>query len=172
MRVLPNSLKEPLKDYIGNLVDEQKLIKLLRKESCIVSVGELVTYTCLKQGINPALCIVDFILERKAYSSEMKEKIVSYGKQILRVRNPSGCISDELWDAIQSAYTMIEKGEGPVRIVVDGEEDLASLAAIFLAPSGVTVIYGLPNKGVVVVKATRKHKKIVKDVLDKMNNAK
>jgi uncharacterized protein (UPF0218 family) len=58
--------------------------------------------------------------------------------------------------------------QGPVCIEVDGEEDLASLAAISLAPGGVTVIYGLPNKGVVVVDATTANKKKVKEVLDRM----
>ena len=51
---------------------------------------------------------------------------------------------------------------------VDGEEDLASLVAIYLAPSDVTVIYGLPDKGVLVVKSDTEYKKMVKKILDKM----
>jgi uncharacterized protein (UPF0218 family) len=82
------------------------------------------------------------------------------------VRNPAGVITDELWDAIETVLKHLEKG--PFCIEVEGEEDLASLAAIYLAPGGVTVIYGLPNKGVVVVKATAAHKQKVKEVLDRM----
>ena len=96
----------------------------------------------------------------------MKETIQSYGKIHIKIQNPPGTITDELWDAIETVYKNLQKG--PYCIEVEGEEDLASLAAIYLAPGGVTVIYGLPNKGVVVVKATRSHKQKVKEVLDKM----
>ncbi len=166
MYVLPNDLKETLKGYIGQLVDEPELLKLLKKEKHIVTVGDKVTYTVLKHGFTPLLCIVDFILERKPYPEEMKTLIQGFGRVHLKIKNPPGTITDELWDAIQTVYQNPQNN--PVCIEVEGEEDLASLAAIYLAPGGVTVIYGLPNKGVVVVKATEAHKQRVKEVLDKM----
>jgi uncharacterized protein (UPF0218 family) len=166
MYVLPEDLKDTLKGYIGQLVDEPDLIKLLKKEKSVVTVGDKVTYTVLKHGFTPLLCIVDFILERKPYPKEMKTLIQGYGRVHLKIKNPPGTITDELWDAIQMVYKNPQNS--PVCIEVDGEEDLASLAAIYLAPQGVTVIYGLPNKGVVVVKATDAHKQKVKEVLDKM----
>ncbi len=166
MHVLPDDLKDTLKGYIGQLVDEPTLLKLLKKEKHIVSVGDKVTYTLLKHGFSPVLCIVDFILERKPYPEEMKACIQAFGAVHLLIKNPPGTISDELWDAIHSVFQNLQAG--PVCIEVDGEEDLASLAAIYLAPPGVTVIYGLPNKGVVVVQATTAHKQKVKEVLDRM----
>jgi len=166
MYVLPDTLKDTLKGHIGRLVDEPGLLSLLKHEKTIVSVGDRVTYTVLNHGLSPVLCIVDFVLERKSYPSEMKEAIQRYGKIHIQIRNPPGTITDELWDAIKTAYQNLDKG--PYCIEVEGEEDLASLAAIWLAPGGVTVIYGLPNKGVVVVKATTTHKQKVKEVLDRM----
>jgi uncharacterized protein (UPF0218 family) len=166
MYVLPDDLKDTLKGYIGDLVDEPGLLKLLKKEKYIVSVGDKVTYTLLKHGINPILCIVDYKLERKPYPSEMKAVIQRFSTIRLQIKNPPGTITDELWDAIKTVFKNIKNG--PVCIEVEGEEDLASLAAIYLAPGGVTVIYGLPNKGVVVVKATTAHKQKVKEVLDRM----
>ncbi len=62
---LPDDLKNTLKGYIGALVDEPQLLNLLKKEKNIVSVGDRVTYTLLKNGIIPFLCIVDYQLERK-----------------------------------------------------------------------------------------------------------
>ena len=168
MRVLPDDLKETLKEHIGSLVDEQGLLTLLKSEKQVVTVGDKVTYTLLSHGFSPVLCVVDFILERREYPSEMKKMIQSYGTHCIRVANPAGVITDELWNAIESAYGRIIMGGGPVRIEVTGEEDLASLVAIYLAPRGVTVIYGLPNKGVVVVKSTDAHKHKVKEVLDRM----
>jgi uncharacterized protein (UPF0218 family) len=166
MYVIPERLKETLKGYIGQLVDEPTLLLVLKKESCIVSVGDQVTYTLLKHGISPVLCIVDFILERRPYRPEMKTLIQGFGKTHLHIKNPPGTITDELWDAIKTVFSHLE--DGPTCIEVEGEEDLASLAAIYLAPPGATVIYGLPNKGVVVVKATMAHKQKVKDILDQM----
>jgi len=166
MYVLPDDLKDTLKQYIGQLVDEPTLLKLLKKEKSIVTVGDRVTYTVLKHGFTPLLCIVDFILERKQYPEEMKKLIQMFGLVHLKIKNPPGTITDELWDAIQTVYQNPQNR--PICIEVEGEEDLASLAAIYLAPRGVTVIYGLPNKGVVVVKATEAHKQKVKEVLDRM----
>jgi uncharacterized protein (UPF0218 family) len=166
MYVLPDELKDTLKGYIGQLVNEPELLKLLKKKKYIVSVGDKVTYTLLKHGITPILCIVDFLLERKPYSEEMKTLIQKSKMVHLKVKNPPGTITDELWNAIKTVFQNLK--EAPVCIEVDGEEDLASLAAISLAPEGVTVIYGLPNKGVVVVEATPAHKKKVKEVLDRM----
>lgn len=166
MYVLPDDLKDTLKGHIGQLVDEPTLLKLLKNEKHIVSVGDRVTYTLLKHGFSPVLCIVDFILERKSYPSEMKACIQSFGKVHLKIQNPPGTITDELWDAIKAFFENPQTS--PVCIEVEGEEDLASLAAIYLAPPGVTVIYGLPNKGVVVVQSTTAHKQKVKEVLDRM----
>ena len=167
MRVLPDSLRESLKEPIGRLVkNDDELFTLIFGEHYIVSVGDRVTYTLLKQGITPRLCIVDYLLEQKAYPVEMRQRIQGFAKRYIPVSNPPGCISDELWDAIKSVFS--QRTEDPICIEVDGEEDLASLAVIYLAPRDVTVIYGLPNKGVVVVKATATHKQKVKTILDKM----
>jgi uncharacterized protein (UPF0218 family) len=166
MYVLPDDLKDTLKGYIGDLVDEPGLLKLLNKEKYIVSVGDKVTYTLLKHGITPILYIVDYKLERKPYPSEMKAFIKRLSTIRIQIKNPPGTITDELWDAIKTVFKNLKNG--PVCIEVEGEEDLASLAAIYLAPGGVTVIYGLPNRGVVVVKATTSNKQKVKEVLDRM----
>ena len=45
-----------------------------------------------------------------------------------------------------------------MKIVVDGEEDLATLPAILYAPLGSVVIYGQPNEGSVLVNVTSEMK--------------
>jgi uncharacterized protein (UPF0218 family) len=166
MYVLPAELREKLSQPIGFLVDEPELLRLVAHEKYVVSVGDRVTYTLLQHKITPVVCIIDFILERKPYPLKMKEVLTKFGRIRLHIKNPVGTITDDLWEAIKLVYQHLKSG--PFCIEVEGEEDLASLAAIYLAPGGVTVIYGLPNKGVVVVKATRSHKRKVKEVLDKM----
>ena len=166
MRKLPDSLRDKLKEPIGLLVDEKKLIELVKDEKHVVSIGDMVTFTLLKHGIDPSFCIVDYQIKRNEYSEEMMELIKAWGKKSVVVKNPAGCISDDLWMVIENAYECID--EGSLRIEVIGEEDLASLVAIYMAPRGVTVIYGLPNKGVLVVKSSDEYKKKAKEVLDVM----
>ena len=166
MRVLPENLIEFLKEPIGQLLDEKQLLNLAKDEKYVVSIGDQVTYTLLKHDIEPIFCIVDYKTRRGECSDEVKELIRSFGNKIFVVENPAGCISDELWNIIQFAFENLEIGK--IRIEVEGEEDLASLAAIHMAPPDVTIIYGLPNKGVLVVKPTDDIKNKVKEVIDKM----
>ncbi len=166
MRVLPDTLRDLLKEPIGCLASERQLLELLRNEKYIVSIGDQVTYTLLKHGIEPVFCVIDFRTQRGDCSAEVKSTLRSFGKTRKVIHNPAASLSDELWDAIKNAYLNLEKGS--IRIEVVGEEDLAALAAIYLAPGDVTIIYGLPNRGVVVVKPTEEHKRKVKEILDKM----
>ncbi len=164
--VLPDDLRDKLKEPLGPLVDEKELLILLEGEKYIVSVGDQVTYTLLKNNIEPVFCIVDFKIKRNRCSDEIKNTIQSFGKKMVTIENPPRCISSDLWDAIDSAYNNLEKYS--LRIEIKGEEDLAALPAILLAPRDVTIIYGLPNRGVVVVKAIEENKRKVKEILDKM----
>jgi GTP-dependent dephospho-CoA kinase len=166
MRVLPDNLRDILKAPIGQLVDEKGLLKLIRDEKYIVSIGDLVTYTILKNEIEPFFCIVDYKTRRGSCSEEIIDLIKSFGKKTILVKNPPATITDDLWNIIEIAYENL-KNES-LRIEVEGEEDLASLAAIYLAPPDVTIIYGLPDKGVLVVKPTDYNKRKVKEILDKM----
>jgi uncharacterized protein (UPF0218 family) len=167
MRVLPDDLRDILKKPIGELVNEKQLLELLSKEEFIVSIGDQVTYTILKNNIMPIFCVVDFKTRRGGFPLEFIQIIKTYGDKVIRVNNPQGCITDELWNAIENAF---QKADERIftRIEVDGEEDLASLVAIFLAPLDVTIIYGLPNKGVLVVKPTYKNKEKVSEILNQM----
>ncbi|RLC28628.1 DUF359 domain-containing protein [Candidatus Woesebacteria bacterium] len=166
MRALPDNLRDFLKKPVGQLVDEKELLELLQNETYIVSIGDMVTYTLLKNEIEPIFCIVDYKTRRGECSSEMIELIKSFGNKSVIVENPPATISDDLWNVIERAYENLEIGS--LRIEIEGEEDLASLAAIYMAPSDVTIIYGLPDKGVLVIKPTPENKRLVKEILDKM----
>jgi hypothetical protein len=166
MYTLPASLRTTLKEPIGWLATEPELFSLLLDKPYLISVGDQVTYTLLSHGISPRICIVDYLLKRRADEPAMRQTIASYGKTVVQVKNAPATLSDELWEAINDALAHPDRH--PVRIEVDGEEDLAALAAIALAPGDATVLYGLPNKGVVVVDATAAHKKKVQGILRAM----
>jgi uncharacterized protein (UPF0218 family) len=164
--ILPDHLRKKLKEPFGILVNEQELLLTLKNEKYIVSVGDQVTYTLLINSIKPIFCIIDYKTKRNNCENEIKNLITKFGKKIVKIKNPPRVITEELWETIKSAYKKLEIES--YRIEIDGEEDLAALPAILLAPRDVTIIYGLPNKGVVIVKAIDKNKKKVQKILDKM----
>jgi len=165
MKILPEHLRETLKEPIGQLVDEQTLISLVSDSKPLISVGDMVTYTLLKHNIAPDVSIVDYVHKRSCCSQEIIDSIKKSPADIKQVKNPAGTLTEQLIDAIHES---IQRLNGPQRIEVEGEEDLAALVAISLAPQGATVIYGLPNKGVVVVPVNEYHKNKAKEIIDKM----
>jgi uncharacterized protein (UPF0218 family) len=166
MHVLPDQLRNILNQPVGKLVNESELVSLLINESFIISIGDKVTYTLLYHKIAPTIAIVDYICERKTYEEDKIKVIKQFGNLVLQAKNPAGQLTDDLWHTIETAIKRAD--EGPIRIEVDGEEDMASLAAIYLAPVDATVIYGLPNKGVIAIKANAEFKQKVKEVLNQM----
>jgi len=165
--ILPEKLREELKKPFGFLFNEKELLEFLKNEKYIVSIGDQVTYTILKNNIMPVFCIVDYKTKRKSCNNEIIKLIKSYGQKKIIVKNPPGCISDDLWTSIRDSYRNI--GEKTIRIEVEGEEDLATLPAIILAPNrDVTIIYGLLDKGVVIVKAIEDNIIKAKKIIDEM----
>ncbi len=149
MYIVPESKKKELRKPLGKVVDDIDGKEIQGK---LVCVGDMVTITMIKKGIKPDIAIVDYKIERKEYKGEP-----FHAEEVIKVRNPPGMITRELWRAIATSYTKNKK----VLIEVEGEEDLAALPAIYLAPSNTTVIYGLPSVGMVVVKVGEKERKIV-----------
>jgi len=83
----------------------------------------------------------------------------------VKVTNPPGHITNELVNAVKEAYLGIIK-DGKQRIIeVDGEEDLAGVPAVLLAPLGSLVLYGQPGEGVVVVEVTEERKETLLSIL-------
>ncbi len=165
---LPFSFRDILKEPIGMLVSSKKeLFNIVSKGTQLVSIGDQVTYTILSKNISPLFCVIDYQTKRKKNTKEINVILRSYGNSIKQVVNPPGVITYELWDIIENAYKELHKNL-TLRIEVNGEEDLAALPAILLAPENVTIIYGLPDRGVVIVPSKEEHKQKVKEILTKM----
>jgi hypothetical protein len=139
---LPARLRGEMRDDVGKIVQTDELAEALAGAKIVVSVGDVCTESVLSVGITPKLAIVDGQTKRGAY-----ERPSPKGMREVRVVNPAEKITKELWRAVEDAYSRPES----TLIIVDGEEDLASLACIMLAPEGTTLIYGVPNRGVTVI---------------------
>ena len=149
MYVVPENRKEELRKPLGRVIKDIDTQDIQGK---LVCVGDMVTLTMRKKGIMPDIAIVDYKIERKEYKGEP-----FHAEEIIKVRNPPGVITRELWNAIATSYAKNKK----MLIEVEGEEDLAALPAIYLAPDNTTVIYGLPSIGMVMVKVGEKERKRV-----------
>lgn len=159
---LPESMREELKKPLGIVADTKDLEKFLTKSYIVVAVGDITTITLYEKNYIPDIAVVDFKTKRKN-SEELKKKICAVKSPVIKVNNPAGSITDELWRAVATAYS-----RGKTRIEVNGEEDLATLPCIFLAPENGIVIYGLPDIGMVVVNATKEKRKEIGQILKRM----
>ena len=161
---LPDSQRDELrKTLIGELLNEDDIDQWSWTD-IVVSVGDMVTYTLHRHGIEPRIAIVDYITERSTVENDIVEVLSTHKAHVIKVCNPPAVITDELWGAIEQAFDF----STPVRIEVDGEEDLAALPAIILAPAHTTVVYGLPGRGIMCVKVGPAEKKRVEEFLKKM----
>jgi hypothetical protein len=82
----------------------------------------------------------------------------------IEVKNPAGTLTKELIDQIRASLN----SDGRVKIIVDGEEDLATLPAILYAPLGSVVVYGQPNEGSVLVDVTPEMKTRIDEFMKQM----
>ncbi len=109
----------------------------------IIVVGDYVCETFVKYIGVPRLCIIDgrTLRHLDVNFDEIKKKF----KYIETCRNPPGYISKTCLDAI---YRCFKKGVDSL-ILVDGEEDLLTLASLIIIPHGY-VVYGIPSLGVAI----------------------
>jgi uncharacterized protein (UPF0218 family) len=66
----------------------------------------------------------------------------------VRVKNKAGQITNEL---VQEITRAIDRSV-PTKLLVEGEEDLAALVCAAIAPPGSCLIFGIPGKGMAMVK--------------------
>lgn len=160
--VLPDAIRRELGKAFGPVVATEGLAEAIAGAGPVLAVGDVVSLTLKRLGIDPALFICDFLTQRGEVDPTYEQELGSWGEMAFRVRNPAATITREAWDAVRLG---LQHDEGPVRIVVEGEEDLLGIPCFLEAPDGAIVLYGMPGKGVVVVKVDAALKRRVADVL-------
>ncbi len=155
-------------------MQSSELVAALDGADIVLAVGDVVSLTLKTLGVTPRLFVCDFQTQRGLGSGAHRDaetektlyelELGSWGEMAFRVRNPPATITREAWDAIRLG---LQHDEGPVRVVVEGEEDLLGIPCFLEAPNGSVVLYGMPNQGVVVVRVDAAFKKRVADLLAK-----
>ena len=137
----------------------------LNNDTFIATIGDICTLKITQQIRVPDLCIVDYKTKRDTkLSIDQKKNIDEIKSKSVTVKNPAGTITEELWNTIEDALGY----ENSTKIIADGEEDLATLAVISLSKIGAKVIYGMPDRGMVVVDVNQQAKKRANDFLNRM----
>ena len=142
----------------------EKILHDIGSPANLITVGDISTFNVLQCDTIPDISIIDEKTHRKPTDSNIIKGIRYYTFKMMYVNNPSGCVTSELVCAISEAISINE----PVQIMVNGEEDLAALPAILLAPISSVVIYGLPDEGAIVVTVTPDIKVRICDMMERM----
>ncbi len=151
--------------YRGDgLETARKIINDLRAPAKIITVGDIVTFNLLAAGVVPNISFVDDRTKRSPAPNEVMHGTKHPHFRTITVDNPPGTITEELLQEIAKAMS----SKNPLRIFVNGEEDLAALPSIAMAPLSSVVIYGLPDEGAVLVRVTRTKRKEIQSLLDRM----
>ena len=163
---LPENLRDQLKIPLGDLIKEENVNKenILSKigsESLVITVGDRTTENMINLGIIPEVQIVDGLEKRDKRLVPTDDTVNTN----LSCKNPPGEITEESTQVIQKAFS----SKPPVRIIINGEEDLLVLPVCILAPENSVVMYGQPNEGLVVVHITPEIRAKVQKILDVMN---
>jgi len=163
---LPDDLRDQLKNPLGNLIkdndiDKENIIKEISAESVLITVGDRTTENMLQLGLKPQIQIIDGLEKRNQRLVPVDDMINTN----LSCKNPPGEITEESTQVIQKAFSC----ESPVRITVDGEEDLLVLPVCIFAPENSVVMYGQPSEGLVIVHITPEIRAKVQKILDVMN---
>ena len=123
-RLDENSIDE-FKAPLGKLyADFEDAIPKIKEASFLISVGDQTTKNLVDNDLIPDLVIIDNRIQRKDHNHDIIRT-----ENILEADNPAGTITENL----------------------KGEEDLAVLPCLLVAPENAVVLYGQPNEGLVFV---------------------
>lgn len=145
-RLDENSIDE-FKAPLGKLyADFEDAIPKIKEASFLISVGDQTTKNLVDNDLIPDLGIIDNRIQRKDHNHD-----IILTENILEADNPAGTITENLWETIEEAISLTLKDSENRIIVVEGEEDLAVLPCLLIAPEDAVVLYGQPNEGLVFV---------------------
>ena len=137
----------------------------LHDSEFIATVGDICTIKIIEEIRIPNLMIIDYKTKRNIYLSSRQKKILDNTKcETIEITNEAGTISKELYEEIKMAILSNKK----TKIIVKGEEDLATLPVIKYSQIGAKVIYGMPDKGMVVVDVNQQTKERANKLLERM----
>ena len=162
---LPENLRNELKIPLGKLIEnnsseKENYIRKIYSEKIVIAVGDATSELLLQMGLIPLLHIIDGQEKREKRSLPFSDTINTE----LTVKNNPGEISTESFNLVKTIF----EEKPPIRLVVDGEEDLLVLPVCLFAPENSVVMYGQPNEGLVIAEITSKVRDKVQKIVNQM----
>jgi len=163
--LLPKNLRNELKIPLGKLIqnnssEKEDYIRKIYSEKVVITVGDATTELLLQMGLIPLLHIIDGQEKREKRSLPLTDMINTE----LTVKNNSGEVSTESFNLLKTIF----KEKPPIRLLVDGEEDLLVLPICLFAPENSVVMYGQPNEGLVITEITNEVRDKVQKIVNQM----
>ena len=156
-------LKNPFGILIHDkYVTKQKIKAILKNAKQVISVGDCTTDRLLSFDIIPDILVIDEIERRAKRSHSLHSKIMAAKE--LHCSNPPGSISKEALLVLYQALAM----PGPVKVIVNGEEDMLALPIIAIADKKSVVLYGQPLVGMVVVNINPEMQAKAKNLMERL----
>lgn len=156
--MLPHSLRSAFKDPFGKIISGSAIQTSMQQHAKqgFICVGDKTTKTARELGILPRLSVIDLQVERKPFGTidqfQFPKDVV-----IHTVQSGPGYISQGVITFCKGYFASKTNNQSTV-LLIDGEDDLVTLAVIVNAPLQTIVYYGQPQKGIVEVVITQEIK--------------
>lgn len=160
--VLPQNLRSKLHEPFGEIINS--IPKNLNPDN-VVTIGDITTKKFNNVKAGQLLSIVDFTVERRKKFNQISELGFREDLEVIKVNNPPGQISWDLFLAIINAF----KDKKRKIVLVNGEEDLAVLPVLLAAPLSFSIYYGQPDEGLVEIEVNEKSKEEAFNLVNKFN---
>jgi GTP-dependent dephospho-CoA kinase len=156
-----------LKNPFGILIHDKYITKrkikgILKNVEQVISVGDCTTDRLLSFDIIPDILVIDGIERRAKRNDGLHSKIITAKE--LHCSNPPGSVSKEAFFVLCQALAM----PGPVKVIVNGEEDMLALPIIAIAREKAVVLYGQPLEGMVVVNVNSEMQIKAKNLMERI----
>jgi len=156
-------LKRPLGQLFSNIGSAIEYLRKLKPHR-LITIGDIVGAGFIAAGVKPDVVVVDFFVMRTPAPPSIRVLIDSFEASVIHVKNPAGTLTSEMRNSLAEA-------KPPVKIIVEGEEDLATIPAVISAPLGSAVVYGQPAEGIVLIEVTEAKRKEFMDIIKDLKPA-
>lgn len=159
---LPESLRARLAEPSGEVFAGDELPARTARSRGVAAVGDMTAAEAIRRGAKPRYIVVDFKTRRGAAPPDDVKLLKGFGARAVTVVSPPAVLTHELYNAVLEAAA----SRATTRIEVEGEEDLAVLPSLIHLEEGATVLYGIPDQGLVAVTVDPESRRLAREFLD------
>ena len=139
---------------------------LRARNHLVIAVGDIATRNLNARSLGQNISVVDFKVAREKKFANIRELGFTGNENIHKVDNPPGHITVGLFRKL--AEIIKSSMQKRTILQVNGEEDLAVLPLVLLAPLNTVIYYGQPGKGLVKVTVSEDTKNRAYSLISKL----